>query len=128
MVTTVLEGVGANDVRVLGLAVNRAEETVSWNIKMMLAAKGKSQAALSEVLGIQRATTSKKIRGLVAWSLADLVRAAAFLDTSVAALLDDSLMRQMQQLQSLNTKKTSVDNRPRSSRVPPERVELSLSD
>ncbi|TCE44550.1 putative transcriptional regulator [Bifidobacterium longum subsp. longum] len=77
-------------------AVAYAEGTVSWNIKMMLMTQGKSQTALADALGVQRAAISKKIRGSVSWSLADLVRAADFLDTDISALLDDSLMKQLQ--------------------------------
>ena len=77
-------------------AVAYAEGTVSWNIKMMLMTPGKSQTALADALGVQRAAISKKIRGSVSWSLADLVRAADFLDTDISTLLDDSLMKQLQ--------------------------------
>ena len=77
-------------------AVAYAEGTVSWNIKMMLMTQGKSQTALADALGVQRAAISKKIRGSVSWSLADLVRAADFLDTDISTLLDDSLMKQLQ--------------------------------
>ena len=66
------------------------------NIKMMLMTQGKSQTALADALGVQRAAISKKIRGSVSWSLADLVRAADFLDTDISTLLDDSLMKQLQ--------------------------------
>ena len=36
-------------------AVAYAEGTVSWNIKMMLMTQGKSQTALADALGVQRA-------------------------------------------------------------------------
>lgn len=88
-------------------AVARAEGTVSWNIKMMLMTQGKSQTALADALGVQRAAISKKIRGSVSWSLADLVRAADFLDTDISTLLDDSLMKQ---LQRMGNKKASEDS------------------
>ncbi|WP_152571214.1 helix-turn-helix domain-containing protein [Bifidobacterium tsurumiense] len=71
------------------------ERVVSWNVKMLLTAYGKSQTALAEALGIQRAAMSKKIKGVNSWSLSDLVKTARFLDTKTETLMDDSLMRRM---------------------------------
>ena len=97
--------------------VNHAEKTVSWNVKMLLMSQGKSQAALSEALGVQRAAVSKKLSGLVSWSLADLVKTAGFLDTTVSALLDDSVMQMVMgdsEESSSEYKKTVAGNtRPR---------------
>ncbi|MEE8713189.1 MAG: helix-turn-helix transcriptional regulator [Bifidobacterium crudilactis] len=91
--------------------VNHVESVVSWNVKTLLAAQGKAQSALAGALGIQRATISNKIKGRIAWSLADLVRAAAFLETSPEYLMDDSLMKQLQNLG--NNKTVAADTRPR---------------
>lgn len=72
-----------------------AEHVLSWNTKMMLTAKGVPQSALAQELGITRATMTNKMKGRITWSLADAVKTARFLHTTVDALLDDSLMRQM---------------------------------
>ncbi len=75
--------------------VSYTEKVISWNVKMMLTAYGLSQTSLAEALGIQRAAMSKKLKGVVSWSVADLVRASHFLNTSPESLMDDSLMRRM---------------------------------
>ena len=72
-----------------------AERVVAWNVKMMLTARGESQAALARALGIQRSNMTSKLKGRVAWSLADVVKTATFLDTTPESLLDYSLMRRM---------------------------------
>lgn len=71
------------------------EHVVAWNVRMLLAAKKLSQTALSNALGIQKATMSKKINGSVSWSLTDLVKAADYLGTTPVSLMDDTLMKQM---------------------------------
>ena len=71
-----------------------AERVVAWNVKMLLTARGESQAALARALGIQRSNMTSKMKGRVAWSLADVVKTAIFLDTTPESLLDDSLMKQ----------------------------------
>lgn len=75
--------------------VTYAEKVVSWNVRMLLTARGSAQSAMAEALGIQPGTMSNKIQGRIAWSLADIVRAAAFLETKPETLMDDSLMLQM---------------------------------
>ena len=71
------------------------EKVISWNVKVLLSAYGYSQTALAEALGIQRSAMSKKLKGLAAWSVADMVHAADFLKTKPKSLMDDSLMRRM---------------------------------
>ena len=71
------------------------ELVISWNVKMLLAAKGESQTALGEILGLQRSSISNKLKGRAAWSVADLIKTALFLNTTPEALMDDKLMRQM---------------------------------
>ena len=68
---------------------------VVWNVKMILTAHDLSQTSLANALGIKRAAMSKKLKGDIAWSLEDLVRAALFLGTTPQKLMDDSLMREM---------------------------------
>ncbi|KFI93510.1 plasmid maintenance system antidote protein [Bifidobacterium saguini DSM 23967] len=71
-------------------------ETIAFNIRVMLAARGENQTSLAEALGIKRAAMSMKMSGKIGWSVVDLVNASRFLDLSVDALIDDSYMRQMQ--------------------------------
>ena len=71
------------------------EKVISWNVKVLLSAYGYSQTALAEALGIQRSAMSKKLKGLAAWSVADMVHAADFLKTKPESLMDDSLMCRM---------------------------------
>lgn len=70
------------------------ESVVSWNVKMLLNAQGLSQSALGAAMGISRSAMSKKLSGIAAWSLSDLVYAADFLHTSPEELMDGTLMQQ----------------------------------
>lgn len=71
------------------------ENVVSFNVKMRLSALGKTQGELGNALGVKNTTVSMKLSGHTAWSLADLVRAANFLETTPVALMDDSIMKAM---------------------------------
>ena len=75
--------------------VQYAESVIAWNVKMLLTAQNKSQSALAAFLGIQRSTMTNKMKGRIAWSVADLVKSADFLGTTAEALMDDSLMSQL---------------------------------
>ena len=75
--------------------VQYAESVIAWNVKMLLTAQNKSQSALAAFLGIQRPTMTNKMKGRIAWSVADLVKSADFLGTTAEALRDDSLMSQL---------------------------------
>ena len=75
--------------------VQYAESVIAWNVKMLLTAHNKSQSALAAFLGIQRPTMTNKMKGRIAWSVADLVKSADFLGTTAEALMDDSLMSQL---------------------------------
>ena len=75
--------------------VQSAESVIAWNVKMLLTAQNKSQSALAAFLGIQRPTMTNKMKGRIAWSVADLVKSADFLGTTAEALMDDSLMSQL---------------------------------
>lgn len=75
--------------------VQYAESVIAWNVKMLLTAQNKSQSALASFLGIQRPTMTNKMKGRIAWSVADLVKSADFLGTTAEALMDDSLMSQL---------------------------------
>ena len=75
--------------------VQYAESVIAWNVKMLLTAQNKSQSALAAFLGIQRPTMTNKMKGRIAWSVADFVKSADFLGTTAEALMDDSLMSQL---------------------------------
>ena len=60
-------------------------QVVVRNVKMILTARNLSQTSLASALGIKRASMSKKLKGEIAWSLEDLVKAAMFLETSSKA-------------------------------------------
>lgn len=75
--------------------VQYAESVIAWNVKMLLTAQNKSQSALAAFLGIQRPTMTNKMKGRIAWSVADLVKSADFLGTTAESLMDDSLMSQL---------------------------------
>ena len=75
--------------------VQYAEFVIAWNVKMLLTAQNKSQSSLAAFLGIQRPTMTNKMKGRIAWSVADLVKSAEFLGTTAEALMDDSLMTQL---------------------------------
>ncbi len=79
----------------------RMEKVVAWNVKMLLTARGGSQAALAEALGIKKAAMSRKINGFISWSLSDVVKASRFLGTTPENLMDDTLMRQMTDASSI---------------------------
>ena len=75
--------------------VTHLERVVIFNVKLRMTAKGITQQELGEALGIKKSTISSKLSGHTAWSLADLVRAAAFLGTTPETLMDDSIMNAM---------------------------------
>lgn len=77
------------------MEIHHAESVIAWNVKMLLTAQNKSQSALAAFLGIQRPTMTNKMKGRIAWSVADLVKSADFLGTTAEALMDDSLMSQL---------------------------------
>ncbi|NEG89809.1 hypothetical protein GFD25_07410 [Bifidobacterium aerophilum] len=87
--------------------VSYAESVISRNVKLLLAAQGKSQSSLATAMGIRGATMTNKIKGRIAWSVADLVRAADFLGTSANALMDDTMLKQ---LQGMGNKKASENS------------------
>lgn len=76
-------------------SVELAESIVAFNVKLRLSAMGKTQKELGDALGVKNTTVSMKLSGRTAWSLADLVRAAAFLGTTPETLMDDSIMNAM---------------------------------
>ena len=82
--------------------VQYAESVIAWNVKMLLTAQNKSQSALAAFLGIQRPTMTNKMKGRIAWSVADLVKSADFLGTTAEALMDDSLMSQLKTVSPFN--------------------------
>lgn len=84
--------------------VQYAESVIAWNVKMLLTAQNKSQSALAAFLGIQRPTMTNKMKGRIAWSVADLVKSADFLGTTAEALMDDSLMSQLKTEYTESTK------------------------
>lgn len=75
--------------------ITELESVVVFNVKLRLTAKGATQQELGDALGIKKSTISTKLSGRTAWSLADLVRAAAFLGTTPETLMDDSIMKAM---------------------------------
>ena len=74
------------------------EEVISYNIRLLLNAKDLSQTALAQALGIKRSAMSLKINGKNSWSVPDLAKAAAFLNTTPEALMDDTLLRQQSEM------------------------------
>lgn len=74
------------------------EDTISFNVKVMLAINGMNQTDLANALGLKRSTISVKLNGRISWSAVDLVRAAAALHTTPQALLNDTLMKQASQV------------------------------
>ncbi len=88
-------------------------QVVVRNVKMILTARNLSQTSLASALGIKRASMSKKLKGEIAWSLEDLVKAAMFLETTPQKLMDDSLMREMLFNGIQNEKAAAGNTRPR---------------
>ncbi|PLS29908.1 plasmid maintenance system antidote protein [Bifidobacterium margollesii] len=89
----------------------RLAAVIAFNIKVSLAAKGRSQTALAEALGIKRSAMSQKMTGRTGWSIIDLVNASRFLGTSIEHLIDDSLLNSMDVPE--NEKTVAGDSRPR---------------
>lgn len=80
------------------LDADHVESVISFNVKVMLTATGKSQAGLADYLGLRRSTISVKLSGKTQWSVPDLVNTANFLDTTPEALMDDSMMKAMNKM------------------------------
>ena len=108
----------------LGLDAKQVEETISFNVKIRLAAAGRSQVDLANYLGVKRSTVSVKLAGKTPWSVPDLVNTANFLDTTPEELMDDTYMRQM----GYNEKAAAGNTRPRLfvESVPPVGLEPTL--
>ncbi|WP_101618133.1 helix-turn-helix domain-containing protein [Bifidobacterium margollesii] len=85
------------------------EKTISFNVKLRLAAKNMNQTDLANYLGVTRSTISVRLSGKSAWSVPDLVNTSNFLETTPADLMDDSLMIQMHR----NEKTAAGNSRPR---------------
>ncbi|KFJ02903.1 plasmid maintenance system antidote protein [Bifidobacterium subtile] len=100
----------------VGLDATRVEETISFNVKIRLAALGLNQSALADYLGIKRSTISVKLNGKSVWTVPDLVNTANYLETTPEALMDDSMMSQMP---SRNKNAAVADTRPRHSASAP---------
>ena len=81
------------EMEVKRLDPNQVENVISFNVKVMLTATGKSQSSLADYLGVRRSTISVKLSGKTQWSVPDLVNIANFLDTTPEALMDDSMMK-----------------------------------
>ena len=79
----------------VGVDPDYVERVISFNVKVLLAAKGHTQADLAGALGLTRSAASYKLSGKSVWSVPDVVRTANFLETTPEALMDDSLMRRM---------------------------------
>lgn len=84
--------------------VDLTEAVISWNIKMQLTAQGITQKSLAEGMGLRQPTLTNKLNGRIAWSVADLVKAASYLSVTPENLLDSSLMRQL----GVNEKLTKI--------------------
>ena len=81
------------EMEVTRLDPNQVENVISFNVKVMLTATGKSQSSLADYLGVRRSTISVKLSGKTQWSVPDLVNTANFLNTTPEALMDDSMMK-----------------------------------
>ena len=85
------------------------EDTISFNVKVMLAFNGMNQTDLANALGMKRSTISVKLNGRIGWSAADLVKTANVLHTSPQALLDDTLMEQSRKVHGGETETAPGD-------------------
>ena len=79
----------------VGVDPDYVERVISFNVKVLLAAKGHTQADLAGALGLTRSAASYKLSGKSVWSVPDVVRTANFLETTPEVLMDDSLMQRM---------------------------------
>ena len=73
----------------------RYERVVAFNIRQRLTAQHRSQRELADFMGLQTSAVSMKMTGKTTWSLADMVKAAAFLGVSLDDLTDDTIMVSM---------------------------------
>lgn len=104
------------------------DSVISFNVRILLAARKESQVALGEALGIKRAAVSQKMTGKSAWSASDLVITAQFLGVDVKVLLDNSLMKRMASLRNENTAVADVRPRYFVLPVPPVGLEPTTHD
>lgn len=79
----------------------QVESVISFNVRILLTANGKNQTDLANYLGLQRSTISVKLKGKSEWSVPDLVNTANYLGTTPVALMDDSMMKTMNNMGAL---------------------------
>lgn len=77
---------------------NQVENVISFNVKVLLAATGKSQVSLADHLGVPRSSISVKLSGKTQWSVPDLVNTTNFLATTPDVLMSDSMMKVMNKM------------------------------
>ena len=65
------------------------ERLISINVSLGMKLQGKGRTALSKALGLSESSTSRKLNGATAWSVADLVNAAEFLNTTPDKLMNN---------------------------------------
>lgn len=67
--------------------MERNEALVSARLRALLAARGISEAELARRLGFTQSYVSRRMRGAVAWDVADLTRITGHLGVPVSDLL-----------------------------------------
>lgn len=64
------------------------ESVISGNMRVALAMRNKNQSDLSRAFGVSRTLISQKMRGVTAWTIADMEKAGQFLGIAPARFLD----------------------------------------
>jgi transcriptional regulator with XRE-family HTH domain len=63
---------------------------VSRRVNMLMWDRKRTQGSVAQELGITQSTYSRKVRGVLGWSVADLVAVSAALGTTISYLVGES--------------------------------------
>ena len=63
------------------------QDLVSFNLRMMMAARSMNQQDMADVLGVTRPAVSQKFSGKHPWSLDDIEKASEFFNVNPEALV-----------------------------------------
>ena len=84
-----------------------ANRRVSSEVKSWLGRRDLTQKDLAKVLGLSQGSLSFRMRGKTPWSIAELMKTAAWLEISLSQLLGDELLNEKKPLPTVKSEGAS---------------------